>query len=161
MTVLDGEASQWNRSRDREAGDRSRRRVAGGDPLDRGEVRQDRRGVGVGGDRTRAGPRRGDTRAPRNRRGRHRRMTPAFRRLAPLDPRHDADDRVLELDGAIRRPPRSGTLGLLDERPRRREPSGEVGDVGRALRRRVADDRVVGQPVVGDRVDEAGRGARA
>src|SRR6476659_6306295 len=91
-------------------------------------------------------------RAPRKRAGRHSRTTPTLRD-SPRSTR--GRTRMIEYWNALRGG--SGTFRLLDEGPRRREPQGEIPDVGPALAGGVPGDRIVGQPRVRERGDDVGQ----
>ena len=133
MIVLDGATSQWNRSAGPEPGDRSGRRVAGGDPLDRVEVRPDGRRVEVGRERRQARARRARSARRGSASAGTAGSTPTLRH-SPRSTR--GTTRTIAYWKALRGG--SGTLGLLDERARRLEPPRQVADVGGALGRGVA-----------------------
>src|SRR3954451_1931696 len=87
-------------------------------------------------------------RAPRKRRGRQSSTIPTFRH-SPRSTR--GRTRTIAYWNGSRG---AGTIGLLDERPGRRQPLVEIADVGIALRLGIADNGVHRQPDVGDRRDQ-------
>ena len=116
MTVLDGDTSQWNRS----AIDRRAIGPAAGsparDPLDRLEVRPDRRRVGSGANAARRRSSRA-IRAPRKRQRPAEQHDPTLRH-SPRSTR--GTTRTIAYWNGLRGS--SGTLRLLDELARRLEP---------------------------------------
>ena len=141
MIVDDGDTSQWNRSAI-EPRDRSCRPIPVGNPHDRLEVLADAPGRSPAPSR-RARPRRAAPGAEEAPRPRHRART-RVERLATLDARDDAHDRVLER--RVRQAARARSASETNARgaSRRRRGSRRTpgdGRPGRAARPRAAASR--------------------